>query len=743
MRPRTAANVPIHSMLTLPRDRSGTGRSDATTTGVAAGPARLGRTPLAVDLDLRGVVRALQGEPGLFALSGHWAGGGAIVGCAPLAVAEGDPFDTLEDLPTVDAGVAPAGTVGGGWFGWLGYRLGARIERLPAGPPRPVALPDFHLAYYDHVLRRDADGRWWFEALVTAQREAALAARHGALLARLTEAGAPAGAPAGPDAAAEPAQPGPLRLSAEHRAHHLAAVRDCRRRIAAGEIYQANLCLRLEGRWAGTASELFTRALETLDPPHAALFQMPWGGLVSLSPELFLRRSGRDVRTAPIKGTIARAADDGAAERARAVLEASGKDAAEHVMIVDLMRNDLGRVCEYGSVLAARPPVVEPHPGLWHLVSPVTGTLRAGAGDGDLLRATFPPGSVTGAPKVQAMHVIAALEPTGREAYTGAIGFASPLAGLELNVAIRTLELRDGRVWMGAGGGIVADSDPERELDEALVKARPIAAAIGTEVIVEQEPAPAAGPRPHAVPRPRPASPDRHAGVFETLLVRDGRIQALDRHLARLARSVATLYDELVDSEQVAGVAERAASRLTGTHRLRIDAVPDHLGIELQARTAPVDPAALATPIVLHPVHVPGGLGAHKWRDRRALERAGETAGVPLILDEGEEVLESAWASVFIVEGRRLLTPPADGRILPGVTRALLLELGPRNGWTVEELPLPLARVRAADAVFLTSSVRHAVGAGWGADAGADAPAAAVVPHLRGVLAAADWPVWP
>ena len=127
----------------------------------------------------------------------------------------------------------------------------------------------------------------------------------------------------------------------------------------------------------------------------------------------------------------------------------------------------------------------EAHPGLWHLVSYVHGRLRPGVGDGTLLRATFPPGSVTGAPKVQSLKVIADLEPTGREVYTGAVGFASPLAGLELNVAIRTLELADGRIWLGAGGGIVADSDPRSELQEALAKARPIAAAVGRSVLVD------------------------------------------------------------------------------------------------------------------------------------------------------------------------------------------------------------------------------------------------------------------
>jgi para-aminobenzoate synthetase/4-amino-4-deoxychorismate lyase len=166
-------------------------------------------------------------------------------------------------------------------------------------------------------------------------------------------------------------------------------------------------------------------------------------------------------------------------------LRSSAKDNAEHVMIVDLMRNDLGRVCSYGSIVAPAEPTAEPHPGVWHLVSRVHGELRPELGNRDLLRATFAPGSVTGAPKVQAMKVIAALEPTAREVYTGAMGFSSPVAGLELSVAIRTLELADRRLWLGAGGGIVADSDPRSELEEALAKARPIAAAVGTSVVVE------------------------------------------------------------------------------------------------------------------------------------------------------------------------------------------------------------------------------------------------------------------
>jgi para-aminobenzoate synthetase/4-amino-4-deoxychorismate lyase len=258
------------------------------------------------------------------------------------------------------------------------------------------------------------------------------------------------------------------------------------RRIAEGELFQANLCLRLDGRLEGDPLDAFADASETLRPAMGAFVTAEDGGaLLSFSPELFLRRHGRRAWSSPIKGTAPAETDPDALRR-------SAKDAAEHVMIVDLMRNDLGRVCEYGSVQAPRWPYAEELPGLWHLVSRVTGRMRSGARNRDLLRATFPPGSITGAPKVQAMKVITQLEATGREVYTGAIGYSSPCAGLELNVAIRTLELFDQRLWLGVGGGIVADSDPVRELDEVVVKASPVLQALGCELrLAVREPVPA------------------------------------------------------------------------------------------------------------------------------------------------------------------------------------------------------------------------------------------------------------
>jgi anthranilate/para-aminobenzoate synthase component I len=450
-------------------------------------PVEFIRAPLPCRLSPAQVLQALAAEPLPFALVGSWAGGGAIVGSDPLRVAgdDADPFAVLDDVPPLASAAAPPGAVGGGWFGWLGYRLAARVERIPLVEHRPVALPDFHLAYYDNVLRLDPGGAWWFEALAGQDRRADLEHRLRRLRALLAQAPPPPSV--NPD-------PAPLRLTARQAAHHVEAVAQTRARIAAGEIFQANICLRLDAACTETPAVLLGRALDQVSPPHAAAFTTPRGGIVSLSPELFLRRRGPDVVTGPIKGTIPRDPNPVIAARALERLRGSEKDAAEHVMIVDLMRNDIGRVCEYGTVVAPRRPEAEAHPGLWHLVSHVRGHLRAGVGDGDLLRATFPPGSVTGAPKVQSLKVIADLEPTGREVYTGAVGFAGPLAGLEFNVAIRTLEVGAGRMWLGAGGGIVADSDPQTELEEALAKARPIAGAVGRAVVVDPA-------RPHHVPR--------------------------------------------------------------------------------------------------------------------------------------------------------------------------------------------------------------------------------------------------
>jgi para-aminobenzoate synthetase/4-amino-4-deoxychorismate lyase len=680
---------------------------------------RVPDTARLVTIELDGTLSAaegallVRGDAHPFTLAGDWAGGGALVGSEPLVVAgsDEDPFALLDQQPTI--GVRPLERprlkgsdplpVGGGWFGYLGYNLGARLERVPPPPPRHVPLPDFALAFYDHLLRLDASGRWWFEALWTNERADALNARLDLLRGRLAGG-----------VRERPVWVGNFQPAPPGGAGHMSAIDECRERIAAGEIFQANLCLRLEAEWQGDPLDLFARTAGTLEPRHAGVIAGEWGAVCSLSPELFLRRSGREVVTEPIKGTAPRVLAEGRegsrADDTRAALAASVKDRAENVMIVDLMRNDLGRVCEYGSVEVTALNEPRPAPGVWHLVSTVRGTLRAEARDSDLLRASFPPGSVTGAPKIQAMRVIAELEAGGREAYTGAIGYASPVAGLELNVAIRTLELRGERIWMGAGGGIVADSVAEKELEECFVKARPVIAAAGARLIEE--------PRvTRIVPVPaligQADRPDAALGVFETILVRGGVPVDMRAHLARLARSTATLYGAPLPADVDARVMAAAAG--APSQRLRLVAVPEaaadateathgrdarELRIEIDAEPLAAEPAPDAA--VLAPVVLPGGLGAHKWRDRRLLDELAERVdAVPLIVDLDGDVLEAAYANVFIVEGTHLVTPPLDGRQLPGTVRARVLALHPAR-----EERLTLDRIAAADELVLASSIR-------------------------------------
>jgi para-aminobenzoate synthetase/4-amino-4-deoxychorismate lyase len=607
----------------------------------------------------------VAGDERPFALVGDWAGSRAVVGSSPVLVSDGDdPFELLDRLPEARGAV-----VGGGWFGYLGYGLG--VEPVPPGPPRPVPLPRSALGFYDHVLRLDADGQWWFEALWTPERADALEERRQLLAARL--------------ASPPPRRPvslGEFQASGGHRG----AVAECRERIAAGEIFQANVCMRLDSEFDGDPAQLFCGLVGELRPARGAYLEGPWGAVASMSPELFLRREGASVWSEPIKGTTRRGSGHADDELRRVALERSEKDRAENVMIVDLMRNDLGRVCEYGSVAVDALAETRPGPGVWHLVSRISGRLRPEVGNAELLRATFPPGSVTGAPKVQTLRVIHELEATGREVYTGAIGYASPLAGLELSVAIRTFELSAGKVWLGAGGGITWSSDPDHEFDECLTKAAPLIAAGGGRIAQT-----ARGEAGEEIPRALDGHadrPDPALGVFETVRVEDGEPQHLAAHLRRLG-------------------AGADVPQLHGTTRLRLMLARDG---SLTWDTGPLPPETPPGGFLLSPWLLPGGLGDRKWLDRRLVDSLAERSeGVPLLVDGDGSVLEASWGSVWAIEGERLVTPPADGRLLPGITRGRLLRLAGELELDAVEDELTLERLREADGAFLTSALRGAV----------------------------------
>jgi len=632
------------------------------------------------DLSAAEVLRLLRADPHPAALLGAWAGGSDIV--------TADPVRVCGELDATDPGDLTGRSLGacfgGGWIGYLGF---GSAGGMPPAPGEPRHLPTCWFGYYDHVLRRDrATGRWTFEALVTPGRQDALERRLGELSRRARETRR---------TGARAFSCGTFRLIPSPE-EHASAVRQTVGYIRRGDLFQANICLRLEADFDGDPLDAFCGAATRLDPPYAAFLRLHEGAVASLSPELFLRRTGTSVLSQPIKGTALRAQDEAAARRQREALERSAKDQAENVMIVDLMRNDLSRVCTPGSVTVPALLRAQAHPGVWHLVSDVHGTLPPGTGDAELIRAAFPPGSVTGAPKVRALEVICELETTPREVYTGAIGYRSPVAGLELNVAIRTFEFHGGRVWLGSGGGITAASDPDAEYRECLLKAAPLIGALGATLSEE----PASPP-----PRPRPA-----LGVFTSLRVTGGRCRDLDRHLARLDDSTWRLFGKHLPPGTRSELAARLAGRPSG--RLRLTARPFGGPLRVTAEVVPVGRAPAT--VGLYPMTIAGGLGAHKWRDRRILDHAREQAGLGqdqhlLILDAGGDVLETDRANVFAVIDGVLRTPPADGRLLPGITRAAVLRLAAQDGIAAEEEPLSTRLLRRATEVFITNSVHGIV----------------------------------
>ena len=340
-------------------------------------------------------------------------------------------------------------------------------------------------------------------------------------------------------------------------------------------------------------------------------------------------------------------------------------------MIVDLMRNDLGRVCTPGSVRVPALVRAERH-AVWHLVSDVVGHLGPDVTDSALLRATFPPGSVTGAPKVRAMEIAAELEPTAREAYTGAIGHVSAAAGLELNVAIRTFEISGGWVWLGVGGGIVADSTPDGELAECFVKARPLIEADRR----------TARPRRRGTGRDaRPARPGRAArriasdlalGIYDTVLVADGVAVDLEAHVARLDSSVRAVYGQTVRAGLEEAVHRKAAG-LAGRHRLRIDAVP--LGDDVLVRmTVAPDPRRrrLLDPRAAR--HRRWAGAAQVVRPAGARPRGRVPTSTCWCSTTTAACSRPAGPSLFVVHDDGVHTPPLDGRILPGTGRARVID---------------------------------------------------------------------
>ncbi len=395
-------------------------------------------------------------------------------------VRRGNPFDVLGELLRIyslDGSRAGVPFIGGA-AGYFSYDLCHFIERLPATAVDDLDLPECYLGFYDAVLAFDhledlaylvATG---FPELEESRRQQRAAGKLKELKNRLLNFR--------PLAKAGETFSGKniVLKSNFSREGYLKAVATAREYICAGDIFQVNLSQRFEAGLPCPPYELYKRLRNINPAPFASYFNFDGLCIAGASPERFLQVRGDRVETRPIKGTRPRGKspeEDRALARA---LLASAKDRAENTMIVDLERNDIGRVCRYGTVKVTELAVLETYPTVFHLTSTVAGRLSEGKDRVDLLKAAFPGGSITGAPKVRAMEIIDELEPTRRSIYTGSLGYLSFGGDMDLDIVIRTMIIKDRQVYFQVGGGIVYDSEPEAEYAETLDKGRALIQAL-------------------------------------------------------------------------------------------------------------------------------------------------------------------------------------------------------------------------------------------------------------------------
>jgi para-aminobenzoate synthetase component 1 len=428
-------------------------------------------------------------------------------------VQHGNPFDVmgnLLDAYKLDHCPSPVPFLGGA-VGYFGYDLCHFIERLPSAAIDDLKLPESCFAFYDTIVAFDhLEGKVYLVATGFPEMEEGQRLRRARM--RLEQMKdwvygshsvvAVTRSPEQSAGEAKQCQSGEYSMAAASRTdgqsteirfksnftpeEYRRAVNKVREYIAAGDVFQVNLSQRFEADLRIPAHELYKRLRKVNPAPFAGYLNFPGIVIVSASPERFLKVQGDLVETRPIKGTRPRGGESAEDRRLAYELLHSSKDRAENVMIVDLERNDLGRVCHYGTVKVTELAILETFPTVFHLTSTVRGRLRRGKSNIDLLKGTFPGGSITGAPKVRAMEIIDELEPTRRSVYTGSMGYLSFNEDMDLNIVIRTFLIKEGKAYFQAGGGIIYDSDPEAEYVETLDKARALVRALqlAPEVVV-------------------------------------------------------------------------------------------------------------------------------------------------------------------------------------------------------------------------------------------------------------------
>jgi para-aminobenzoate synthetase/4-amino-4-deoxychorismate lyase len=548
--------------------------------------------------------------------------------------------DAPDEVPAAFGGIEAALAAGRHVAGYLSYELGYLLEpRLAPLLPAERALPLLWFGVFDQA-EEQGDPAAFLAASARGRAQA------GALSHDWNE----------------------QQYSARFRRVHAL--------IEGGDIYQANLSFRPRFAFAGDPLALYSSLRERAGAAHCAYIDDGERRILSLSPESFfsLSADGRIV-TRPMKGTAARRSDPAADAAARAHLIASDKERAENLMIVDLLRNDLGRVARPGSVAVEELFAVETYPTVHQMVSTVSARLKPAAGPRDIVAALFPCGSVTGAPKIRAMEIIRELESSPRGVYCGAIGWFAPDGAAAFNVAIRTLTIRGDRGELGIGGAVVYDSRSQSEYAECLLKARYFEAA---------------------------RTP---LELIETLRwsPRDGFVR-LERHLARMAESAA-FFGIPFDRGEAVRALDDAVRECSDTLRVRLMLAESGT---FASTVAPLAPEASHWRYAISPVRLSSGdvLLRHKTSRRETFESEharAQSSGIDevLFLNERGELTEGSRSNVFARLDGRLLTPALSCGLLNGCLRQELIE----RGDCVEAILTPADLVRA-EALYFGNSLR-------------------------------------
>ncbi|MFP4225863.1 MAG: aminodeoxychorismate synthase component I [Desulfobacterales bacterium] len=638
------------------------------------------------------------------------------------AVFEADPFEALERLLTYFA-ITPENDhlpVTSGLFGYFSYDLKDFIEKLPRTAVNDLSLPHLCLYAPSVIVIYDRQEKCTWQCIPEINGRPAASGRE-------ISKGAGAGQR---KTELSFASTGDLHAGMLKPAY-LAAVAAIKEYIGTGHIYQANLAQRFETDFHGSSFGFFKALFEAAPAPFYAYIHAGDHHIVSTSPERFVRQAGKQVETRPIKGTRPRGRTAHEDQAMRKALVESAKDEAELSMIVDLLRNDFGRVCRAESVLVAEHKRVEAYVNVFHLISVVTGELRDDMKTADLIKAVFPGGSITGCPRIRAMEIIDELEPCQRHIYTGAIGYISFHQTMDLSIAIRTATITGEKLIFSVGGGIVHDSDAEDEYQETLHKGRSLITALAAEN--QKQPA-----KMHVWRNGRLEPFDAAAvpiadlglqygfGFFETIRVADGRPEFLTEHVRRFNHTWKHLFQTPVPDVSWADIISRvirknrlsettAAVKLMATRGTRSNPPYDHQLVVTARpyvrRPSIAENGGLSLATYPYPRQTP--LADFKTMNYLYYYLAGKWAAAngadeALIMNPDGSVSETNTANILVIKGQ-IVYCPASSHVLEGVMQKQVREGFAQMGYVIKDQPVYPADLLSSDTVLLTNSLIGAV----------------------------------